>query len=295
MAGRINFMNELMRKSSSVSLVFFILLAVSMSGAQIPSRGTTHGPTAEPTDNYFTKPTQLIDLPTASILRGGDLRGSIRLYEEGGVLGRLSVGISRRIMFGVSYGGENLIGMGDVAWNKVPGVHFAYRLIEEDLTMPAIVLGFDSQGYGKYWRKEDYSVAVRADSVIKDRYSVKSRGFYVVGSKGYQSLWKVGLHAGISYSMERADKDSDPTIFLGMDVQLSGDLAVIGEYDFAANDDKLRSTNYGRGYLNAGFRWAFTSFMFLEFDIKNILSEKNGDSNVVRILRIGYYSSILRQ
>ncbi len=288
-------MKDLTLKRWSVSLVFSILLAVSVSSAQIPSRSTTHGPTAEPTDNYFSKPTQLIDLPTASILRGGDLRGSIRLYEEGGVLGRLSVGISRRIMFGVSYGGGNLIGMGDVAWNKIPGVHFAYRVIEENLAMPAIVFGFDSQGYGKYWRKEDYLASVHADSVIKDRYSVKSRGFYVVGSKGYQSLWKVGLHAGINYSMERSDKDSDPTIFLGMDVQLSGDLAVIGEYDFAANDDRLKSTNYGRGYLNAGFRWAFTNFMFLEFDVKNILSEKDGESNVVRILRIGYYSSILRQ
>lgn len=251
-------------------------------------------------ESYFTKPVHLIDLPTASILRGGDLKGSLRLYEEGGVLTRLSVGISRKIMFGISFGGDHIIGGEDVRWNEMPGVHLVYRVIDENMVLPSIVIGLDTQGYGKYWRKEDYQVAGLDSSITidpteyrLDRYSVKSRGFYVVASKGYESWWKVGLHGGMSYSMERSDNDKDPTLFVGMDMQLSRDISFVFEYDFALNDDKIREANNGKGYFNTSFRWAFQNNMYLEFAAKNLLANKNDDHNFIRILRIVYHTKIV--
>jgi hypothetical protein len=300
MAGRIKAMKDTLWKKQKSFITLVILLAVSICWAQNDDRSMIGHRTPVQVENYFSKPIQLIDLPTASILRGGDLSGAIRLYENGGALARLSVGISHKMMFGVSFGGINLIGAGNIGWNKMPGVHVAYRAVEENLVLPAIVIGFDSQGYGRYWRSDSYPDSVRsADGSVDptqyplNRYTTKARGFYLVGSKGYQSLWKVGLHAGISYNtIERSDKDGDPTIFTGMDIQLSGDLSILFEYDFATNDDKLRTINSGRGQLNAGFRWAFTDFMFLEFDLNNVLSEKAGDADVKRILKICYYSAI---
>jgi len=255
--------------------------------------GTSQTPALKE-ENYFTKPLQLIDLPTASILRGSDMDLSLRLYEEGGTLGRISVGLSRHVMLSVSYGGTNIIGDQEVDWNPMPGIRLAYRMVEESIVLPAIVLGFDSQGYGKYWPKQEGPVDTSlADyTQLHERYSVKSRGFYLVTSKGYESLVKIGLHAGINYSLERSDGDKDPTIFMGMDVLISRDMSALFEYDFATNDDKLKETNNGRGYLNIGFRWAFATNMFLEFDLKNILADHPNKSDFLRILKFSYCTSI---
>lgn len=248
-------------------------------------------------ESYFNKPVHLIDLPTASILRGGDMKASLRLFDEGGVLARLSVGISRKMMFGVSFGGDYIIGGKKVRWNAMPGVHFVYRVMEESLVLPAIALGLDTQGYGKYWRKSDYPDTGKVDpgQFLLDRYANKSRGFYAVFSKGYESLWKIGLHGGVNYSLEVSDKDRDPDIFLGMDLQLSRDISLLFEYDFALNDSHLKNTGNDRGYFNAGFRWAFQHNMFLEFAVKNILADQQGDQDFVRILRIVYHSRIVER
>ncbi len=283
-----------MKRVTLLALSLFVI-AISSGWGQVGRRTLSQSGHKYPA-SYFTKPTNLIDLPTASILRGGDLKASLRLYEEGGMLARLSVGISRYVMFGVSYGCDHLIGGQDEHWNEMPGVHFSYRVIDESLVMPTVVIGLDTQGYGKYYTRDDYPDSIRAKisptQYPLDRYANKSRGFYIVASKGYESLWKVGLHAGLNYSLERSDKDSDPDFFLGMDLQLSRDLAAIFEYDFALNDDRFRETNSRKGYLNAGVRWAFQPQMFIEFDLKNILADSQGRRDFIRILRIGYYSTV---
>jgi hypothetical protein len=282
-------------KRVALLLMSLLFITIASGWAQVDRRNLSPAGHVNP-DFYFTKPVNLIDLPTASILRGGDVKASLRLYEEGGMLARLSAGISSRVMFGVSYGCDHLIGGQDVHWNEMPGVHFAYRVIDESLVMPALVVGLDTQGYGKYYTRDDYPDSVKNDiqptKSPLNRYANKSRGFYVVASKGYESLWKVGLHAGINYSLERSDKDTDPDFFLGMDLQLSRDLAAIFEYDFALNDDRFRETNSRKGYLNAGVRWAFQEQMFIEFDLKNILADSQGRRDFIRILRIGYYSTV---
>ena len=253
-------------------------------------------------DSYFSKPVYLIDLPTASILRGGDLRTSLRLYEEGGALNYLSVGISNRMMFGISYGGLNILGGENVRWNPYPGVHIAYRLVEESLDMPAITVGYDWQGYGKYWELGDYPDSTQAfitehpdrkNDYLIDRYAIKSRGFYAVISKGYTSFFKVGLHAGINLSLEDSDGNTSPTLFMASDILLSRELAFVSEYDFAVNDNVKYGLNDGQGYLNVGIKWAFSHQMSLEFDIKNLLGKKANDKpDVRRIIKFVYHGSV---
>lgn len=282
-----------------IIILMLILMVTNPSWSQFDKRSLAKRDKdilAEP-ESYFTKPVQLIDLPTAGLLQGGDLKASLRLYENGGMLTRLTVGISRKMMFGISYGGDHIIGGSKVRWNEMPGVHICYRAIEENLVVPALSLGVDTQGYGKYWRRSDYPDTIRTDAtrMLLDRYTIKSRGFYVVASKSYESLWKVGLHAGINYSLEQSDKDKDLNVFAGLDMQISRDLAVIGEYDFALNDSHLKNTGNERGYLNVGFRWAFQHNMFLEFDLRNILADREGDHDLVRNLRIVYHHHILPQ
>ena len=251
--------------------------------------------------SYVNKPVDLIDMPTAGILRACDLQVRLRFYEQGSVLGRLSAGISDRLMFGVSFGGEHVIGGDQIQWQEIPGVHFVYRLVEENLLMPAIVLGIDTQGYGKYWREEDYRdpafpnqpVDVDASQYPLNRFSFKSKGFFSVISKGYQSIRQIGLHAGINYSLDTSDNDKGFNVFMGANIELIPDLSLIGEYDFGLNDDRIKYMNNGRGYLNTGLRWAITPNMTIEYDLKNIIDNNDARMGLRRIARIVYHGNII--
>ncbi len=283
---------------------FILLLAglaflAAPAQSQFKKRSFSRNPRSaqEEQSDYFTKPIYLIDLPTASILRAGDLSGSLLLYEEGGLLTRLSAGISHKMMFGISYGGDYIIGDRIVKWNDAPSVHIAYRTVEESLVLPAVVIGLDTQGYGKFWRESDYPdrnpEEIDPTKEPYKRYTIKSRGFYIVASKSYESLWKVGLHVGANYSLEFSDEDRDPNLFIGINWQLGRDLALVSEYDFAFNGDKLAVLNGTKGYLNASVRWAFQPNMFLEFTAKNLLADSQGNRDFIRILKIVYYTRIV--
>jgi len=251
-------------------------------------------------ESYFNKPIQIIDMPTASILRGGAFRAATRIYEEGGLMASLSAGVSNKVMFGVSFGGLDIIGNAQkITWNPMPGVHFVYRITEESMKLPAIVLGFDSQGFGPYYPAQEGSAAADTNAAplypsykdMNDRYHFKSRGFYCVVSKGYASFVNTGLHAGVSYSIEKGvGEKRAPTIFMAGDVHFARDLALLVEYDFALNDTKY----YTRGLLNMGMRWAFGRNMFFDFDLQNMLgSAENGKTDFRRIIKLTYYGSIL--
>jgi hypothetical protein len=277
--------------------LLLLFIAVPDGWGQVHRRSMSLGspPSRVGPEFYFSKPTHLIDMPTANILYPGDMKASLRLYEEGGILGRLSVGISTRMMFGVSYSADHLIGDQIVQWGKTPCVHFAYRFKEETLKGPAMVVGLDTQGYGKYWNRADYPDSLYALSGTEhhlNRYSIKSKGLYVVASKNFDSFWNVNLHVGANLSLEKSDGDTDPDIFMGLYLQFSQDLAAIVEYDAGMNDDRLKDLASRRGYLNAGIRWSFERRLFLEADMKNLLMNPQGKRDYIRILRIGYHTTV---
>ncbi|MBN1560586.1 hypothetical protein JW998_10065 [candidate division KSB1 bacterium] len=294
------------------SIVFSIfiqyLMTLSANGqTQFGDRSYGSGNVVIEEESYFNKPIQIIDMPTASILRGGSFRAGVRIYEQGGLLGSLSAGVSNKVMFGVSFGGLDIVGDAQkITWNPMPGVHFIYRITEESMKLPAIVLGFDSQGYGPNYPESssiapiDTSCACAPPETpsppyhkdMFDRYQFKSRGFYCVVSKGYATFLTAGLHAGVSYSLDKGEgEETAPTIFMGGDFHVVSDLAFLLEYDFALNDTKI----YSRGILNVGVRWAFGPNMFFDFDLQNALGTADGGkTDVRRIIKLTYYGSIVR-
>ena len=217
----------------------------------------------------------LMDLPTAGTLERGSFAINLRMFSNGGLLGGVTVGLTPRFMFGISYGGENLIGEGSVNWNPDPGIQARLRLIDENFAMPAVTIGFNSQGYGAY-------------NSTFNRYKTKSRGLFAVASKNYAFIYNLGLHGGINYSFETDDGDKDLNLFLGADLSFNREFRVMAEYDFARND-RRRDMQFGsgRGYLNAGFQWLFSNQLFLQFNLKNIF--KNGPESVTREIKIGYF------
>ncbi|MFQ5603033.1 MAG: hypothetical protein ACE5HS_07160 [bacterium] len=217
----------------------------------------------------------LIDLPTAGTLERGSFAIGLRMFNHGGLLSGVAVGITPRFMIGLSYGGENIIGEGDVNWNPDPGIQARFRVIDETYTVPAVTLGFNSQGYGPY------------NDAFK-RYVNKSRGLFVVASKNYAFFQNLGIHGGINFSLEDDDGDEDLNVFLGLDVSFNREFRFVMEYDLARNDNKDDAAfGEGDGYLNTGVQWSFSDRLFLQFNLKNLL--KNGPDNIMREFKIGYF------
>jgi hypothetical protein len=211
------------------------------------------------------EPTRLIDSPTAGLIDKGRFAVDLRLFPDGGVLTQINAGVMRRLSIGLSYGGVNVIGDDLIDWHPRVEVAARYRVIEETTGLPAITAGYETQGFGPYQR-------------TSARYKIKSKGFFVAGSKNYISgLGQFGVHGGINWSRERDDGDKDVSGWAGIDKTINEELAVVAEYDFAFNDNDSSSLGEGKGYLNAGVHWSAVPNISVGFVLKNVLG--NGDDN----------------
>ncbi len=221
-------------------------------------------------------PGELIDLPVSSVLMHGEYAMGLRVYPKGGVLSSFAVGMLDRIQATVYYGGENLIGEGEVNWNPRIGVDARVRILDETEITPAISVGLSTQGYGGY-----------VDST--NRYMRKSRGFYVVGSRNYYTLvGDMSVHGGVNISLERDDDDKDMSFFFGTSLALWTYGEAILEYDFAINDNEDSSIGNDNGYLNLGVRFYISEHFKLSFHLTNLFENTKDGRGFGREIKIEF-------
>ena len=228
----------------------------------------------------YPPPTDLITIPTAGTLMRGSFSMDMRIQDEGGLILGLSTGITDRFQFGLSFGSPNLIGDEKLNWYPRPEAKLKYLIINEDLSLPGVALGLNTQGFGSY-----------NDSL--ERYETKALGLYLAGSKNWRSpLGNLGVHSGINYNfLENLDEDEDPNLFFGLDLELNPELSILLEYNSALNENemtaKTMSINSG-GYLNAAVRWSFVESLYLELDFNNLLFDENQVDSFKREIKITY-------
>ena len=213
------------------------------------------------------EPRYLVDIPTAGMLAKESFAVDIDFYQEGGVLLGLSAGILDRLSFGISYGGSKLIGTEKPVMNQTPGVNLKIRVIEENTVLPALVLGFDTQGKDG-WLKD------------LDRYRIKSPGLFAVASKNYSLAGFFSIHGGANYSLEGTDGDKDPNLFAGVEKTVGPAISVTLEYNLASNDSNRRALGWGRGYLNAGLRCAVGGGLTLGVNLKDLARNARNGGNL---------------
>lgn len=235
-----------------------------------------NGQTVE--DNYGV-PFKLVDFPTAATLPRASFNVEIEAFSGGGMLGMINIGLHNRFTLGISYGGMAVLGDEKAVWYDRPEFLVKMLIIDENLSFPAIAIGFESQGTGFY------------DKDL-DRYRFKAPGFYLVASKGYRTYnWESGLHAGMNINTleDDHDKDDDISFFAGFDITFNNSVSLTGEYQAALNDNKSSSAyGRGRGYLNLGFHWNFFDRLSLGAVFKDLLNNTRGTNSFTRELRIIY-------
>ena len=250
-------------------IIIFFLLVVSSREKVLAQSYAGEGATVEPT--------MLIDKPTAGLLKRGSYSVTSNFYQQGGVLVGISVGIFEPFTFGISYGGTDIIGPNKIAMNPLPGVNAKLRIVSESSMMPALAIGFDSQG------KEPY---LSADTL--KRYTIKSPGVYIAVSKNYEFLGNLSLHGGLNKTMETSDGDKDLNMYVGLEKSLGRDISIMLEYDFAANDNNNYALGKGNGYFNFGFRWTWGKGLIVGFNLKNITRNQDNVNVGNRTLQIDY-------
>ena len=221
-----------------------------------------------------SEPRWLVEAPTAGMMPTGRMAIDVRAASGRSILADVELGLWNRVLVGVSFGGQNLLGSGSSEWNPDPGVSGRLRLLNESPTRPALAVGFRSQGSGVY------------DDVLK-RYHAKSLGIYAVFSRNYwHPTGQGGVHFGLNRSLEDGDGDDTLTGFVGGDLEFWGRVAAVGEYHFALNDDAGLALGQGRGYMNLGIRWFVTAGVFVEFDLKDVFENNNRADKPVREVRV---------
>ena len=230
----------------------------------------------------YPPPTTLVTVPSAGTLVRGSYAMQMRVQKGGGLTSSLSVGITDRFQFGLSFGSANLIGDDSLVWYPRPEANIKYRIIDETESMPGISFGLDTQGQGQY---ND------ADSLM--RYDVKAMGLYAAASKNWVTpLGNLGVHMGTNYNFaEVNDGDKDVNYFFGFDIEFNPELSVIMEYNAALNENdmtaKTMSISRG-GYLNAAIRWTFVEHLHIEMDFNNLLFDDEKVDYFQRELKITY-------
>lgn len=264
-------------------ITLLCLIAVTVSGAERSKQDTRTR--KKGASLYDVPPRTLVDLPTAGTLPRGHFDIGVRIYGSGGAVGYTNVGLSNRLMLGISYGAEHALFNQEPDWN--PDIEFGikFRLIDELPYFPAISVGYNSQGEGP-WNSE-----------LK-RYAFKSRGFYAVASRSfYFYKWTSGWHAGINYSREyKVDNDENVNLFAGFDATFNYNLALLFEYDAALNDDRSSYSDgspayysgKGRGYFNMSVKWLFADNLELEVMLKDILVNRREADTFSREVRMTY-------
>ena len=113
---------------------------------------------------------------------------------KGSVLPKFSIGITNNFTLGMSFGISNFIGTGKIRKNKsYPEVQLKYRIFDETETMPAIVIGIDTQGRGHFYEKHLL--------LPINRYEQKSYGLYFVISRNWEAMGNFGIHVGINKNL----------------------------------------------------------------------------------------------
>lgn len=225
------------------------------------------------------EPLYAVDSPTAGILGHGEylLRG--RIGPESSFLLGARMGLFGRVQLGASFGMQRVLERDDISVNDQVGFKVRVRLLEEHST-PAVAVGFDSQGQGRF------------DEGL-DRYQRKSPGFYGVLSKNWAiPVGEFSLHGGLSYSLETDDGDDQLTAFAASEWLVFHGLAFILDGNGAFNDNR-EGNGFGAGgvYLDGAVRVNYGVSLSMMLIFRDLTGNYEPNDKVAREFEIAVVNS----
>lgn len=219
----------------------------------------------------------IVDMPTAGVNPAKTIGINSLFMSEGGVLLYINYSPFRKFNCGISYSGNNIIGSEQMLFQKYPGVQISYRIIDEKLKFPAILIGVNTQGRGKYF----------AEDV---RHTILSPGVYIASSKNFK--WDAGyiaLHGGVNFSFDQNGDKKMPNFYFGAEQSIGKRFAINAEYN-ACIDEKNTGYRYPNsfGTLNARLRCSLAERTTIDIALKDIFGSSTKEESIQRYIGIDY-------
>ncbi len=206
----------------------------------------------------------IIDMPTAGVLLKNSLGLNTVVFAGGGLLCDASFAPIDNFNIGIGYSGVNILGSGAVTWQGIPSMHLRYRIIDETLRMPAILLGLQTQGRGVVLNKE---------------FETAAPGIFASLSK--QFSWAAGtlaFHGGVGYSVNLAFEAKGANIWTGVEQSLGPNATLMAEVNPTLNDTRSGLI------LSASLRWVISNGITLELQGRDIFAELPSQQGFTRTL-----------
>jgi hypothetical protein len=250
---------------NSFKRYFFVLLFLIVNFAILKSQGSAG-------DNASFETRFIVDMPTAGILEDKYYAINASVYPAGGLMMGIDFGFFKFVNAGISFSGNNIVGVGDIDWQNLPGVSVKARVFDERKTTPAVVLGFSSQGSSNY--------------IGDNRFKTHSPGFYLSLSKNFKwDLGNLAIHGGLNYSLEPKSEYSSQNVYAGIEQSLGKYFALNIELNLQM--DEAENQYYKkRGLLNTSLRASIVNGITAEIKFRDLLNHSKFASGHERIIAL---------
>lgn len=247
--------------------VFFIILVIFANIFTVFGQGS-----AGSKPSYENR--RIVDMPHCGLIPLKTFAFDLTFIEQGTLYAGIDYSLFEFLSIGLSMSGTNLVGTGEIAFQKYPGLNIKGRLFKESLTMPAVAVGFSNQGFSNYFNGID-------------RFEVLSPGFFVVASKSFN--WDLGYlaaHLGVNYSVENDSEYQSPNVYIGAEQSFASMASVHVEYNMQLDEpSKEEVALYKKGgLLNVAFRVAISDGVTFELQFRDLFNTLKDRTTIERQL-----------
>lgn len=245
----------------SIDLKYYCLLMVFITiiPLDILSQGSAGA-------NAFYESRTIVDMPTSGVLQKNTLGINIFAGGGGNVLTDVSFAPFTNFNIGLGYSGNRVLGTGNIDWQGIPAIHLRYRIIDETLTIPAILIGLQTLG---------------RDGVTNKTFLTRSPGLFAGVSKQFRwALGTISLHGGLGYSVDLGFNGNGTNAWVGLEQSLGSSASLMAEFNPNFNSSTSKSL------LNLSLRWALVPGVTIELQGRDLFGNLSGSEAWNRTLAI---------
>jgi hypothetical protein len=247
-----------------------LLMIIGMNDSHVLRAQTAAGESATIESRY------IVDMPTAGLLSKGKWSTDVYAMGNSGVMLDVSLAPLPNFNVGLSYAGAGFLGNGGIRFQGLPSLHVRWRPVDETLSVPAVLVGLQTQG--------------RGEPLGGNVFQTASPGLFVAVSKNFTFLGSLALHSTYNYTLDYPTSGRLGNFSVGFEKTIGSVVSIAMEYNTTLDNPPPNglATMRQRGLLNAAVR-VFTGKGFtFELQLRDLLRNLQGAESIYRTLRLEY-------
>ncbi|MBN1898418.1 MAG: hypothetical protein JW827_06545 [Spirochaetes bacterium] len=220
---------------------------------------------------------KVLDIPTALTILRGYYDIEFNAYGGGGLQTKVAIGLTDRIMLGISEDVGGAIGNHKSDWN-IPGVLAKINILYPDMDTMGLAIGYDALLSGEYGKAYNNQIT---DEIVYGAYLAISKSVMLFQGEQF-------FHLGTRFPLlpyEARIKGKNISMYAGLNIFFSPDIMIAGELE-----NIYFSGGRGKEILyNTGLKYNFTEALSITLNFQYTPSrEINPMDRVSRSLLLEY-------